>query len=259
MIIPIRDLYGLKGQKAFRFGHSGLIVVIKGHEELFFEFSSAKRRKACVALLEQRMEAVRLQEEDGASTPHDPDMQKIEARIMEDLDESTAVEPRSTGPPVSPDRLFGSTTSTFLEFKPESMRVTCLTIGSRGDVQPYIALCKGLQAEGHTTRIATHGEYKDWVEGVGPSSVRLTAKLMWVSSMVSSSLALAVIRRNSYKCVSTMACSPYLSSKKGCRRSVRFPILPSRCTSYLTILVPRLAGRSAQLVVESLSGVRLAH
>lgn len=164
MIIPIRDLYGLKAQKAFRFGHSGLIVVIKGHEELFLEFSSSKRRKACIALLEQRMEEIRLREEAGEV--QEVDVQMIETRIMEDLDESTAVVGRSTGPSVSPNPMFGSTTSTFLEFKPEPMRVTCLTIGSRGDVQPYIALCKGLQAEGHTTRIATHGEYKDWVEGV---------------------------------------------------------------------------------------------
>ena len=162
MIIPIRDLYGLKAQKAFRFGHSGLIVVIKGHEELFLEFSSSKRRAACVKLLEQRMEEVRIRGESG----QDVDMRMVEARIMEDLDESTAIESRSTGPPTSPNPMFGSTTSTFLEFKPEPMRVTCLTIGSRGDVQPYIALCKGLQAEGHSTKIATHGEYKDWVEGV---------------------------------------------------------------------------------------------
>nr|XP_019014859.1 sterol 3-beta-glucosyltransferase [Kwoniella pini CBS 10737]OCF53640.1 sterol 3-beta-glucosyltransferase [Kwoniella pini CBS 10737] len=165
MIIPIKDLYGLKAQKAFRFGHSGLIVVIKGHEELFLEFSSSKRRKACVRLLEERMEAVRVSGEQG-----EPDQADIETRIMEDLDESQPLESRLSNnnvPPVSPSPLFGSTTSTFLEFKPEPMRVTCLTIGSRGDVQPYIALCKGLQAEGHTTRIATHGEYKDWVEGHG--------------------------------------------------------------------------------------------
>ncbi|KAI0317501.1 hypothetical protein OF83DRAFT_1058536 [Amylostereum chailletii] len=43
----------------------------------------------------------------------------------------------------------------------------CLTIGSRGDVQPYIALCLGLQKEGHTTTIVTHEEYKEWVEGFG--------------------------------------------------------------------------------------------
>jgi hypothetical protein len=29
-----------------------------------------------------------------------------------------------------------------------------------------IALCKGLKAEGHRVRIASHGEYKDWIEGV---------------------------------------------------------------------------------------------
>ncbi|WRT64019.1 uncharacterized protein IL334_000946 [Kwoniella shivajii] len=162
MIIPIKDLYGLKAQKAFRFDHSGLVVVIKGHEELFLEFSSARRRKACVTVLEQRMDLVRASGERG-----EPDQADIEARIMEDLDESIPVENRTDAPPVSPSHLFGSTTSTFLEFKPEPMRITCLTIGSRGDVQPYIALCKGLQAEGHTTRIASHGEYKDWVEGHG--------------------------------------------------------------------------------------------
>lgn len=40
-------------------------------------------------------------------------------------------------------------------------------IGSRGDVQPYIALCKGLIAEGHKCKIASHPEYRGWVEGHG--------------------------------------------------------------------------------------------
>lgn len=43
----------------------------------------------------------------------------------------------------------------------------CLTIGSRGDVQPYIALGLGLKAEGHTVTIVTHEEYKAWIEGFG--------------------------------------------------------------------------------------------
>jgi sterol 3beta-glucosyltransferase len=47
------------------------------------------------------------------------------------------------------------------------MRITCLTIGSRGDVQPYIALCKGLQAEGHKPKIATHAEFGDWIRKHG--------------------------------------------------------------------------------------------
>lgn len=51
------------------------------------------------------------------------------------------------------------------EMKPStSYNITLLTIGSRGDVQPYIALALGLQKEGHTVTIATHGEFKDWIE-----------------------------------------------------------------------------------------------
>ena len=67
-----------------------------------------------------------------------------------------------------PAVMFTSVGSTFLTFKPrETLRFTCLTIGARGDVQPYIALAKGLQADGHTVKIATHLEFKDWIEGHG--------------------------------------------------------------------------------------------
>ncbi|KAJ3214901.1 Sterol 3-beta-glucosyltransferase [Clydaea vesicula] len=48
---------------------------------------------------------------------------------------------------------------------PSPLHITCLTIGTRGDVQPYIALCKGLMKDGHRCRIATHLEYKSWIEG----------------------------------------------------------------------------------------------
>lgn len=47
------------------------------------------------------------------------------------------------------------------------MHFVCLTIGSRGDVQPYIALGQTLLREGHGVTIVTHEEYKEWVEGWG--------------------------------------------------------------------------------------------
>ena len=52
--------------------------------------------------------------------------------------------------------------------KPDNpLHFTCITIGTRGDVQPYIALCKGLMADGHQCRIATHDEFKTWIEEHG--------------------------------------------------------------------------------------------
>lgn len=67
-----------------------------------------------------------------------------------------------------PDEDGLSASTSVVSFQPtKRLRITCLTIGSRGDVQPYIALCKGLIKEGHECRIATHGEYKEWVEGSG--------------------------------------------------------------------------------------------
>ncbi|CAL1713004.1 unnamed protein product [Somion occarium] len=47
------------------------------------------------------------------------------------------------------------------------MHFVCFTIGSRGDVQPYIALGLGLIKDGHKVTIVTHKEYKKWVEDFG--------------------------------------------------------------------------------------------
>jgi len=47
------------------------------------------------------------------------------------------------------------------------LHFVCLTIGSRGDVQPYIALGLGLIQHNHRVTIVTHEEYKDWIEEFG--------------------------------------------------------------------------------------------
>ena len=49
----------------------------------------------------------------------------------------------------------------------DSLHFVCLTIGSRGDVQPYIALGLGLMNLGHRVTIVTHEEYRDWIVGFG--------------------------------------------------------------------------------------------
>ncbi|NOX63162.1 MAG: glycosyltransferase family 1 protein [Chloroflexi bacterium] len=47
------------------------------------------------------------------------------------------------------------------------MKITILTAGSRGDVQPYIALGIGLRSMGHAVRIATHRDFKPLLDEYG--------------------------------------------------------------------------------------------
>ncbi|CAL1696325.1 unnamed protein product [Somion occarium] len=173
MILPIRDVLSTEPSKAFRFGHHGLVVIVRGHEELFFEFADEERRTAFVALLERQMEAARLRSASGETHPSSNGQR--EALILEEFGPSThrltdsAIqdEPDDLTESV-PAVMFTSQSSTFLTFKPkEPLHFTFLTIGSRGDVQPYIALAKGLMADGHSCRIATHGEFKEWIESHG--------------------------------------------------------------------------------------------
>lgn len=100
---------------------------------------------------------------------------KRDALILEEFerkDSSSSVELAAPSVPENmtdslPAVMFTSASSTFLTFKPNKpLHFTFLTIGSRGDVQPYIALAKGLVADGHKCRIATHGEFKEWIESV---------------------------------------------------------------------------------------------
>lgn len=44
------------------------------------------------------------------------------------------------------------------------MNITIVTIGTRGDVQPYLALALGLQGAGHSVTICTHETFRSFVE-----------------------------------------------------------------------------------------------
>ena len=47
------------------------------------------------------------------------------------------------------------------------MHITILTLGSRGDIQPYIPLGLGLQRAGYTVRFATFNNFRDFVSAQG--------------------------------------------------------------------------------------------
>ncbi|KAI3319875.1 glycosyltransferase family 1 protein [Xylariaceae sp. AK1471] len=178
LILPLKDIETADKEMGFRFGYSGLVVVIRGHEELFFEFSQVDVRDDCAVTLLQSLETTRYLREAGLleEDQHEDEDEALaerdalnEARLHEGTEHELKM-PQDASDLVdsSPTILFDDPKASFLNFKPsESMNITCLTIGSRGDVQPYIALCKGLMAEGHKTRIATHNEFRSWIEGHG--------------------------------------------------------------------------------------------
>ena len=47
------------------------------------------------------------------------------------------------------------------------LAIAMLVCGTRGDVQPFLALALGLQKDGHRVRLATHAIFKDYVESYG--------------------------------------------------------------------------------------------
>lgn len=172
MQLPIKDIMALEKTKAYRFGHVGLVVIVKGHEELFFEFGSSDRREAFVHLLESQMEEAQSKIDSGEILS--TGSAEREALMLDEIEPAALFGDDELKVPLDqatddlPAVMFTSTSSTFLTFKPrQPLHFTCLTIGSRGDVQPYIALAKGLMAEGHKVRIATHGEFKEWIESYG--------------------------------------------------------------------------------------------
>ncbi|GAA5991543.1 hypothetical protein JCM10908_005753 [Rhodotorula pacifica] len=176
MILPINDVIGVSKHRSYRIGYSGLVVVIKGHEEVFLELSSAERRDACMKALEEQRDLVKQRKKEDKDKDNKQDDEHRELRELVNLSATKDTElsspdmphPQSEAIASQPPIMFSSTTSDFVTFRPEKpLRFTCLTIGSRGDVQPYIALCKGLMAQGHHCKIASHAEYKKWVEGHG--------------------------------------------------------------------------------------------
>ncbi|XP_022718497.1 sterol 3-beta-glucosyltransferase UGT80A2-like isoform X2 [Durio zibethinus] len=50
---------------------------------------------------------------------------------------------------------------------PRPLQIVMLIVGTRGDVQPFVAIGKRLQADGHRVRLATHSNFKDFVLNAG--------------------------------------------------------------------------------------------
>ncbi|KAG7388496.1 hypothetical protein PHYPSEUDO_012282 [Phytophthora pseudosyringae] len=51
--------------------------------------------------------------------------------------------------------------------QPPAMHICIMIVGTRGDVQPFLAIAKRLQRDGHRVRLATHGIYREFVASRG--------------------------------------------------------------------------------------------
>ncbi|KAF4536622.1 hypothetical protein BFW01_g5324 [Lasiodiplodia theobromae] len=175
LVLPLRDIENVMKEKSFRLTHQALVVVVRGHEELFFDFSRADVRDDCAVTIHQKLEQVRYLHSSGLLSEENL-LQAEEAKAENDLLQHARDPEKLPGLPARIDELeqsgaaviFDDPQASLVDFTPrEPMRITCLTIGSRGDVQPYIALCKRLMMEGHKTKIASHEEFGDWVRSHG--------------------------------------------------------------------------------------------
>ncbi|KAF9576985.1 Sterol 3-beta-glucosyltransferase [Mortierella alpina] len=163
VIVPLADVEQVDKHHGTRFYFHGLSILSKTDEEVFFEFSSRHTRNYVLDALRSRItpdaqeRRKRHRAQAVTDTPSVELDDPMESRVLDSLqnrEEHDRAEPMSL--------------ASYPGFKPSrTLHITCLTIGSRGDVQPYIAFCKRLMLDGHSCRIATHGEYKDWIEGHG--------------------------------------------------------------------------------------------
>ncbi len=85
------------------------------------------------------------------------------------------------------------------------MRIGIITIGSRGDVQPYIAVGKGFKRAGYEVRLLTHGAFADAAReagvdfadlGVDPRTVM--EQVMQEAGLASRSSRIALVRQGAF-------------------------------------------------------------
>lgn len=155
MILPVRDIENVSTERGFRFGYSGMVIVIHGHEEIFFEFGLAQNRNDAVNVILKQLDLY-----SHKSSIISPDANIERARLFT-YEDALGSNDLNISKYVTNDNILTEVP----DLKP--LKFVLLTIGSRGDVQPYIALAKGLMAHGHKVKIASHSEFREWVEGYG--------------------------------------------------------------------------------------------
>lgn len=191
MILPLEDVENCYKEKGLKLKYCGLIIVVRGYEELLVEFSSQQARDDCEAMIMKQLESIH---KDDTWTPkphdwgHNYDLElaasrqannpyvdykndqdfriatrKIDAARIKLFEDKINAALGLEVPIIIEDSPFHKT-----EIRPStSFNIVLMTVGSRGDIQTYIALGKSLINEGHNVTIATHAEFGEWIEKHG--------------------------------------------------------------------------------------------
>ncbi|KAI0250755.1 hypothetical protein BJV78DRAFT_1127542 [Lactifluus subvellereus] len=179
--IPIARVKGVKGQTACKFGRDyTLVIEVQGRRDFKMHFYDAKKRDEALEHVLRFMETAQERRPDvsvSSRSPSRPTSPTSHPRSSLMRNASSILAPLSRLPSAMQNSRNGPIIRALF---PKAINVpsgvllpmpskhfVCLTIGSRGDVQPYIALGKALQKEGHRVTIVTHEEYKKWVTGFG--------------------------------------------------------------------------------------------
>lgn len=127
MILPLCDIIAVQKARSYRFGYHGLIVVVRGHEEIFFEISTASKRDDLLSAVEDMLEETHIRLTQGQARTEEErqalDLKDLEGgmgdkshfQLPEKIEETTPI-------------MFSSTTSSFITFKPpKSLHSTSLS------------------------------------------------------------------------------------------------------------------------------------
>lgn len=180
MILPMKSVQQFTKGKGTESHYFRETIKVKGMSELVFEFGNSELRNDFHDLLKKRLAGKVVTNEDSQpsssgsafalkpqeSYQYDPDrfyrsrIRDSRIRLFED---KVSVASGIDFPLILEDNPMVLTE--VVTSKPYN--IVLLTVGSRGDVQPYIALGKELRKEGHNVTIATHSEFKKWINKHG--------------------------------------------------------------------------------------------
>jgi sterol 3beta-glucosyltransferase len=96
LILPLKDIENVDKEKGFRFGYHGLVITIRGHEEIFFEFNKHELRDDCAITLLRRMESLRFMEDSNVINKQDvlrEELAKAEHDMLQEARHDATPEP----------------------------------------------------------------------------------------------------------------------------------------------------------------------